>query len=56
MSKINYEYKNPSNSKSVLTVSSRLITEFNNEEYSKGESVNNRSNICTCLIGLVYFG
>lgn len=52
MGKVEYEYNEPCKSKNVLNISSRIITEFIEKEYAKGESANNRANICICLIGI----
>lgn len=46
------KYNNPSKDKDVLNISVRLISEFNQQEYAKGDSINNRANMCICLMGI----
>ncbi len=46
------KYDKPSSDKDVLNISVRIISEFIQQEYAKGDSINNRANMCVCLMGI----
>lgn len=52
MSYIEYKYEDPSNDTNVLNISVRLISEQIEQEITRGESADNRTNIAFCLIGI----